>query len=361
MQQGPASGQEPPVETMPAVSTGTAMLSPMMRVEQEFKERANIIREQMRNIQHSFLSIGFQLRWIKAHNMYRLGNYKNIYEYAENECGIKKSTCNNLICIIDNYAKRDSNGEVIEDIEECYSNYNASQLVAMIGMPKELQEKVTPEMSVRTIKQLRKDQERTASGQPKAPAEADRTDAVKDATGQPVALAEEKKPDAAKDPARQPAAPAETGKPDADKDIVQQPVAPEEAGKADAEKGTAKQLTTSMEKEKDPVQQPMVPAEEKRPSTVKDPAGQPVASAESGKTDAIKDAAERPMAPAEEGKPDAVKRTVEPPVSREKVTSTLFTCGDIHNYRRALNRIDKLVEEALSKDAAVIKIVCEQG
>lgn len=138
------------------VTSAQIVESPLKRMKQEFQQRALVIKEQMRNIQSAFITIGFQLHWIRENNMFRVLNYKNIYEYAEKECNIKKTTCGNLICIIENYAERDENGEVIESIADCYRNYSASQLVAMLGMPEELKEQVTPDMSVRAINRLRK-------------------------------------------------------------------------------------------------------------------------------------------------------------------------------------------------------------
>lgn len=130
--------------------------SPLKRMKQEFSERAQIIREQMRNIQNAFITIGFQLHWIRENNMFRVLNYKNVYEYAEKEYGLKKTTCCNFISIIENYAERDENGGVIESIADCYRNYSASQLVAMLGMNEDMRQQVTPDMSVRAINRLRK-------------------------------------------------------------------------------------------------------------------------------------------------------------------------------------------------------------
>lgn len=151
------STAERAVVTVPVPVTSAQIVeSPLKRMKQEFQQRALVIKEQMRNIQSAFITIGFQLHWIRENNMFRVLNYKNIYEYAEKECNIKKTTCGNLICIIENYAERDENGEVIESIADCYRNYSASQLVAMLGMPEELKEQVTPDMSVRAINRLRK-------------------------------------------------------------------------------------------------------------------------------------------------------------------------------------------------------------
>lgn len=144
-------------ERLPAPTMPTQVIdSPLKRMKQEFSERSQIIREQMRNIQNAFITIGFQLHWIRENNMFRVLNYKNVYEYAEKEYGLKKTTCCNFISIIENYAERDENGEVIESIADCYRNYSASQLVAMLGMNEDMRQQVTPDMSVRAINRLRK-------------------------------------------------------------------------------------------------------------------------------------------------------------------------------------------------------------
>lgn len=143
-------------ETLPAPAMSTVIDSPLKRMKQEFAERAQVIKEQMRNIQNAFITIGFQLHWIRENNMFRVLNYKNVYEYAEKEYGIKKTTCCNFISIVENYADRDENGNVIESISDCYRNYSASQLVAMLGMSDEMKQQVSPDMSVRAINRLRK-------------------------------------------------------------------------------------------------------------------------------------------------------------------------------------------------------------
>lgn len=152
---GEGSGEEP--ERLPAPAIPTQVTgSSLKRMKQEFSERSQIIREQMRNIQNAFITIGFQLHWIRENNMFRVLNYKNVYDYAEKEYGLKKTTCCNFISIIENYAERDENGEVIESIADCYRNYSASQLVAMLGMNEDMRQQVSPDMSVRAINRLRK-------------------------------------------------------------------------------------------------------------------------------------------------------------------------------------------------------------
>lgn len=162
----PESTTESEPEPTPAVNPAAVQIveSPLKLMKQEFQKRAQVIKEQMHNIQNAFITIGFQLHWICNNNMYRVLNYKNVYEYAKKEYGIKKTTCCNFISIIENYADRDENGEVIESISSCYRNYSAGQLVAMLGMPDEMKQQVSPDMSVRAIKRLKQ-------GEPESPAE----------------------------------------------------------------------------------------------------------------------------------------------------------------------------------------------
>lgn len=156
-EKGSGEPEAEPVEMLPAPVVPTQVIeSPLKRMKQEFAERAQVIKEQMRNIQNAFITIGFQLHWIRENNMFRVLNYKNVYEYAEKEYGIKKTTCCNFISIVENYADRDENGNVIESISDCYRNYSASQLVAMLGMSDEMKQQVSPDMSVRAINRLRK-------------------------------------------------------------------------------------------------------------------------------------------------------------------------------------------------------------
>ena len=160
----PPKAQEEPTAGPPSVECKAQVVdSPLKMMKLEFDKRTNVIKQEMRNIQDSFLVIGFQLHWIKTNNMYRVLNYKNIMDYAEKEFGIKKTTCCNFINIIDTYAERDEHGEVIESIAECYRNFSSSQLIAMLGMPEEMQQQVTPDMTVREINRLRK-------GEPATPA-----------------------------------------------------------------------------------------------------------------------------------------------------------------------------------------------
>lgn len=154
-----------------AGASGTALAAVPSRIEpltreqlrMEYRKRTGIIKDQLKSIQQSFLVIAFQLYWIKENAMYPSA-YKNIYEFADVEYGISRTTCGNLIYIVDTYGERDGDGRVLENLQERYRNFSASQLIAMAGMPVEVREKVKPDMSVRMINRMRKQEAQARLG-----------------------------------------------------------------------------------------------------------------------------------------------------------------------------------------------------
>lgn len=134
------------------------------QLQKEFKKRIGIIQKQIDKIQQGFLVIAFQLHWIKRHGLYQSLGYRNIYEFAETEYGIGRSSCGNFICIVDNYAEHGENGEIIESLPERYQNFTAYQLIAMLGMPEESRKRITPDMSVRLITRIKKQEAQAKIG-----------------------------------------------------------------------------------------------------------------------------------------------------------------------------------------------------
>ena len=187
---------------------------PDTQLQKEYKKRCSIIRKQMGNIQNSFLTIAFQLHWIYEHSMFRLEGCKNIYDYAEKEYEIGRTSCHNFLKIVEHFAARDENGNIIESIADCYQNFTAYQLVAMIGMSEDGKKQVTPDMSVRAIDRLRKAEQARALPSP-ASAPIAVTEAVvtggngeADKTVPATVHASEASPDAPRHDSAQPAAPA---------------------------------------------------------------------------------------------------------------------------------------------------------
>lgn len=130
-----------------------------LALSREFNKRSGIIEKNLATIENSFLTIAFQLHWIKKNNMHKQVGHKNIYDYAECIHGIGRTSCSNLICIVENFAERDEKGEVTEKIAECYRKFKQSQLVAMMGLSPEQIKKIDENTSVREINRMKQEKE----------------------------------------------------------------------------------------------------------------------------------------------------------------------------------------------------------
>ena len=299
----PESTTESEPEPTPAVNPAVVQIveSPLKLMKQEFQKRAQVIKEQMRNIQNAFITIGFQLHWIRNNNMYRVLNYKNVYEYAEKEYGIKKTTCCNFISIIENYADRDENGEVIESISGCYRNYSAGQLVAMLGMPDEMKQQVSPDMSVRAIKRLKQ-------GEPESPAE--KIVPVKEAATAPVEV------------------------PTASKEIL--------PGLSDAEE---------MAQDK---------ADEKLPEEAAAPEMEDATKMETMDTETGEETAEKETNLLEEENAASMEEV--PENAAHGIPGTLMEIDSYKSYQNMADRLDGMIKNVFSGSCPVrIRVVCVQG
>ncbi len=151
-----ASGKKKP-ETPDRVGKPQEKNEIAPQIKKELKRRAGIISREMNRIEESYVNIAFQLYWIRENKAYKLTEHKNVYELAENEFNIKKSTCGNLIGIIENFSKKDPEGNALEELDEKYKAFKMSQLVAMLSMSDKARIEVTADMSVRAINQKKKE------------------------------------------------------------------------------------------------------------------------------------------------------------------------------------------------------------
>lgn len=130
-----------------------------LALSREFQKRSGVIEKNLASIENSFLTIAFQLHWIKRNNMHKTAGFKNIYDYAECVHGIGRTSCSNLICIVENFAERNEKGEIVEKIAECYRKFKQSQLVAMMGLTTEQIAQINEKTSVREINRMKQEKE----------------------------------------------------------------------------------------------------------------------------------------------------------------------------------------------------------
>lgn len=118
-----------------------------------YEEKIELAREKLSNMVGSFVEAGYWIRSIWEDEECRKHGYATIWEMAEAEFGLKKSEASRAI----NMNKKYSAGGNSPIILEKYCMYSKSQLQEMLTIKnEELEQKVTADMTVEEIRQLKK-------------------------------------------------------------------------------------------------------------------------------------------------------------------------------------------------------------
>lgn len=105
------------------------------------------------SILESFFDIGRYLQLINVNSLYKLENYKDIYEFAEDKFKYKKTSVVNMIAVYTKY--QDSNDPT--SIDEDYATYSYTALVELLPVPKdEIKENYSPSDTVVDIRKTKK-------------------------------------------------------------------------------------------------------------------------------------------------------------------------------------------------------------
>lgn len=115
----------------------------------------NDIKRNVKSIFNNFLEIAALLHEAKEKEIYKWVDYKDIYEYAQNEFDLGKTSVKNYIQIAEKCleSKDEEENLRIGILKENYKDYNYSQLVELLTVPELDLEKYNPKMSVRQIRQ----------------------------------------------------------------------------------------------------------------------------------------------------------------------------------------------------------------
>lgn len=106
----------------------------------------------IRSAAGSMIEIGYYLKQIRDRSLYEEKGYRNIWEYAESEFGFHKSTTSRYMARNDRFSKNGNSPE----LDEQYQGYSKSQLQEMLTMDDNQIEQVTPDMTLREIRQIKK-------------------------------------------------------------------------------------------------------------------------------------------------------------------------------------------------------------
>ena len=117
----------------------------------DYREAKEIIRNKLQGMTQTFIGIGFYLRQIKESEGFRKDGYVSVYEFAEDQYGIKRSTAIRWMQMNEKF----SQGGYSPFLDSGYKDFGKSQLQEMLYLDSEQLEEVTPEMTVREIREIR--------------------------------------------------------------------------------------------------------------------------------------------------------------------------------------------------------------
>lgn len=120
-----------------------------------FQDAKAIIRANLTSAARSFIAIGFYLKHIRDQELYREDGFETIWDFAQAEYGISKSTASRYMSMNDHFSQG-GNSPVIQDK---YRQFNKSQLQEMLSLNEEQLERITPADRVEDIRAMRKPRE----------------------------------------------------------------------------------------------------------------------------------------------------------------------------------------------------------
>lgn len=116
------------------------------------EDAETFILANMKSAVRSVIAIGYYLKCIRDGELYREAGYESIWDYAEGKYGFSKSTASRYMARNDKFSV-EGNSPVLD---EKYREFSRAQLQEMLSLDAEDLEQVTPDMTVRQIREMRK-------------------------------------------------------------------------------------------------------------------------------------------------------------------------------------------------------------
>lgn len=111
-----------------------------------------LLSANIKTMSRSFIAAGYYMKYIRDRELFRDGGYSSIWEFAEDQYGIKKSATSRWMAMNDKFSK-DGNSPILDDK---YKDFNKSQLQEMLYLTDDQIEEAEPEMSAKEIRAIRK-------------------------------------------------------------------------------------------------------------------------------------------------------------------------------------------------------------
>lgn len=114
-------------------------------------DMTGIIKNELNNITEGFVAVGYYLRKTAKDELYRQKGYQNLFDYAKENFGIKRTTAIRFMEVNEKY----SIGGYSPEIDEKWRGYGSSKLTEMLGLPEEIREEVPKEATVKDLREAK--------------------------------------------------------------------------------------------------------------------------------------------------------------------------------------------------------------
>ena len=115
------------------------------------EDAEKFLRAHLNSAARNVIAVGYYLKNIRDNQLYLEAGYENIWDYAQEQYGFSRSTASRYMSRNDRFSKG-GNSPVLD---EKYRDFNKSQLQEMLSLDEEQLEQVTPDMTVKQIRELR--------------------------------------------------------------------------------------------------------------------------------------------------------------------------------------------------------------
>lgn len=121
-------------------------------VRLDYNDCKTLIREKLQNMATSFMAAGYYIRYVRDNQLYHEDGYKSIHEFAADQFGMSPQQVNHCMRINERFSK-DGYTPIPQ---ETYRKFSKSQLQEMLYLTDEQLTDVTPDMTVKEIRKMKK-------------------------------------------------------------------------------------------------------------------------------------------------------------------------------------------------------------
>ena len=122
-----------------------------------YEEVKNILREKMDVMKKNFIAAGYYMKYIRDNELFREDGYESVWEFAEDNYGIRKSTASRWMAMNDKFSQGGNSPNLADE----FKGFEKSQLQEMLYLDDKQIEEVTPDMTVKEIREVRKPEKKS--------------------------------------------------------------------------------------------------------------------------------------------------------------------------------------------------------